>query len=203
MNDDLLRDALAHRADPLPAESEVLANADRLARRYRRRRRTAQATTGAVLGVGLVAGAVDLPSLFHSDPATPQTQLFGAQPTPTPTHSDDQALTEYFNDGYDYRNAVDLARLWHETDIGATKVEAGHKLLDGETLPVKPAGQPASPADKDADQATSAFFNAGYTYDDAVELGKKWNLPDTYQVKVKAGHKVENGETLPVQPSGK
>ncbi len=204
MTDDLIRSALTDRDDDLPTESEVLANADRLAGRYRRRRRTAQATTAAVLGVGAVAGAVNLPSLFHADPK-PQTQLYGDSPTatPTPTYTDEQARNEYFNDGYDWHNAEDLARLWHESDITQVKTDAGYKLLNHETLPVEPANQPASPEDKDAEQATLAFFNAGYTYDDAVELGKRWNVPDTYQVKVKAGHKIENGETLPVQPSGK
>lgn len=203
MNDDLITHALtAHEADA-PDGREVLGNADRLARRYRRRRRTAQATGAAVLGVGVVAGAVNAPSLFHGGSGSPQVRVFTTEPPPPHVYTDDEARNEYWNDGYDFHNATDLARLWHMTDIDAVKATAGRKLLDHETLPVKPANEPASPEDKDAEQATLAFFNAGYTYDDAVELGQRWSMPDTYQVKVKAGHKVENGETLPVQPSGK
>jgi hypothetical protein len=70
-----------------------------------------------------------------------------ASPTPIqPDASDsvqDQQLAAYFAAGYDYDNAVTLSGLWHETDIGQVKAEAGQKLLAGQTLPVPPTS--ASP----------------------------------------------------------
>jgi hypothetical protein len=107
------------------------------------------------------------------------------------------ALTAYFNAGYDYNDAVKLSQIWHESDIGQVKADAGQKLLSGDTLPVAPSGTPASPEDK----AVTAFFAGGYDYTDAVKLGKLWHETDTYQVKVEAGQKLENGGTLPIPPS--
>jgi len=46
----------------------------------------------------------------------------------------------YFAKGYDYDDAVKLARIWKmdKNEIGAVKAEAGRRLLAGETLPVRP-----------------------------------------------------------------
>lgn len=55
-------------------------------------------------------------------------------------------LDAYFNAGYDYDNAVTLAGLWHETDIGTVKAEAGAKLLAGQSLPVTPGSTPSPTA---------------------------------------------------------
>jgi hypothetical protein len=109
------------------------------------------------------------------------------------------ALTAYFAAGYDYPNAVALGQLWNETDITQIKTEAGQKLLDGETLPVKP-DNPPPPADSKGDAARAAFFAAGYTYQDAVTLGNMWNDTNTYQVKAEAGQKLLDGQTLPIAP---
>jgi hypothetical protein len=111
------------------------------------------------------------------------------------------ALTKYFDAGYDYNNAVDLGKIWHQTDISKIKSEAGQKLLDGETLPVKPDSTPAPPDNAADDQAVTTFFNDGYGYNDAVKLGKIWNV-DSYHAKIEGGKKLEAGQTLPVSPTG-
>jgi hypothetical protein len=73
----------------------------------------------------------------------------GSAASPTPGQPDASAavqaaqLAAYFAAGYGYDNAVTLSGLWHETDIGQVKAEAGQKLLAGQTLPVAPTG--ASP----------------------------------------------------------
>jgi hypothetical protein len=106
------------------------------------------------------------------------------------------ALQAYFDAGYDYNDAVALGKVWNETDISSIKTEAGQKLIGGQTLPVAPSGTPATPEDKNVE----AFFNAGYDYNDAVQLGKLWKISDTYQVKIDAGKKLSEGQTLPIAP---
>jgi hypothetical protein len=106
------------------------------------------------------------------------------------------AMAEYFAAGYDYQDAVALGNIWNETDINQIKAEAGQKLIAGDTLPVPPSGTPETPTDA----AVSAFFAAGYTYEDAVTLGNMWNDSNTYQVKIDAGNKLLNGQTLPIGP---
>jgi hypothetical protein len=50
------------------------------------------------------------------------------------------------------------------------------------------------------DKEIQAFVGAGYTYDDAVRLGKIWHVSDTLQVKADAGRKLINGQKLPIAP---
>jgi hypothetical protein len=47
-------------------------------------------------------------------------------------------LNAYFAAGYDYNDAVALAKLWKMADPYQAKIEGGKKLLAGETLPIKP-----------------------------------------------------------------
>ena len=118
--------------------------------------------------------------------------------TSTPrTYTQDEEIAEYFADGYDYDNAVQLAALWHETDPYQAKADAGLKLLQGVPLPVLPSGTPETPQEK----AQGAFFAAGYDYNDAVTLGTLWHETDIGQIKAEAGQKLLDGQTLPIQPS--
>lgn len=62
------------------------------------------------------------------------------------------------------------------------------------------AQAPVADLQSDPEQdARTAFFDAGYTYDDAVALGAQWNL-DSWEAKSAAGEKLLAGETLPVAP---
>jgi hypothetical protein len=47
-------------------------------------------------------------------------------------------LNAYFAAGYDYNDAVALAKLWKMADPYQAKIEGGTRLLAGETLPIKP-----------------------------------------------------------------
>jgi len=47
-------------------------------------------------------------------------------------------LDAYFAAGYDYTDAVTLAKLWKQSDPYQAKILAGKKLLAGQTLPIKP-----------------------------------------------------------------
>lgn len=104
-------------------------------------------------------------------------------------------LEAYFDAGYDYDDAVLLARLW---DGGISpsdaKVKAGQQLLKGK-LEVKHG---ATPWTVSGSVAAQAFFNHGYDYYDAMKLAKAWGKKDVWQVKQTAGRKLLAGLKLPV-----
>lgn len=210
-HEDQLREAFQTHESLAPDPAAVYARVQELARTYRRRRRGAQAAGGAVLGAGLIAGAINLPALLSGPPQHAVSVMApGAttvSPSPSPTSSPSKEDVErwqaaYFKAGYDYDNAVELARLWHreKDNIGAVKAEAGRRLMAGETLPVKPGGTPATDApDSEEAQRVGAFFDAGYDYADAVTLAKLWKLDETYAAKVEGGRRLLAGETLPIR----
>jgi hypothetical protein len=212
-----LREAFEAHENLAPDPAAVYARVQELARTYKRRRRGAQAAGGAVLGAGLIAGAINLPALLPGQPATTVTMVApGAAPTSSPSPKlsapalspAEQRLQKewdaYFGAGYGYDDAVKLAKIWHsKAEIGAVKAEAGRRLLAGKKLPIKPG--PESPAtgggtaSKEAAQV-DAFFAAGYDYTDAVKLAKLWKQSDPYQAKVLGGKKLLAGDTLPIRP---
>jgi hypothetical protein len=122
-----------------------------------------------------------------------------ASTAPATAYTQDEEWAAYFAAGYDYNDAQRLAQLWNDSgSIGQVKAEAGQMLLEGQTLPVAPTGTPEDPTEK----AQSAFFAAGYDYDDAVTLGNMWHDSDITQVKTDAGQKLLDGQILPIRPSG-
>ena len=197
---DQLREAFETHEKLAPDPAAVYARVQELARTYHRRRRTAQAAGGAVLGAGLIAGAMNLPTLL---PGTAHDTVAVVAPaaSATPSAADLQkAWDAYFGAGYDYDDALKLAKIWHSKDeVGNVKAEAGRRLLAGQTLPFQPS--PSSVAKAKEDAQVNAFFAAGYDYDDAVKLAKLWHLADPNRAKVAAGKKLLVGETLPIKPT--
>jgi hypothetical protein len=205
---DQLSETFAAHESLAPDAGSVLARADEIARSLKRRQWVVRSTSGVALGAAVVVGGVVVPQTLHHEGSHSATVIgaasSGAAPTaassPSPTQDEDWAA--YFNAGYTYDDAVQLAKLWNESDgpdaIGNVKAEAGAKLLAGKPLPIPPSGQPATAQDL----AMQAFWNAGYDSEDAVRLGQIWHETDTSQVKVEAGQKLEKGEQLPIQPSG-
>ena len=207
---DRLSEAFTAHEHLAPNPMDVLERAGVLARSYRRRRRAVRATGASVLGAGIVAGGVALPGLKWQQgsgvgtagvPAAASGNSLPVASGAAVNYSQQQELAEYFADGYNYDNAVALAALWHETDIDKVKADAGLKLLQGVTLPVVPSGTPEPAQQKAQEQAMNAFFAAGYGYDDAVTLSTLWHESDISQVKVDAGQKLLEGQTLPIGPS--
>jgi len=222
---DQLREAFVAHEYLAPDAADVIAVVHEKARRYRRRRRAAQSAGGAVLGAGLVAGTVAAPgwlnatstrhsgstlSLAAPAPQPIPTPLASASPlaspatvaSPSPLTSaqQDQAISAYFAAGYNYNDALALATLWHMSgDPSTIKAEAGRRLLAGQTLPFRPSAAGVATAAEGAD--LNAFFSAGYTYDDAVELAQLWKISDPYQAKIDAGQKLLDGVALPIAPS--
>ncbi|HVU60114.1 MAG TPA: hypothetical protein VG899_16755 [Mycobacteriales bacterium] len=129
-------------------------------------------------------------------------QTLPIPPSGTPASPQELAMDAFWNAGYDYSDAQTLAQMWHETDITQVKAEAGQKLEDGQTLPIPPSGGPVTPEDSADTDAVDAFFAAGYTYDDAVQLAQTWNTADPYHAKIEGGQKLEDGQSLPIPPSG-
>jgi hypothetical protein len=214
---DQLREAFESHENLAPDPGAVYARVEELSRKYKRRRRGAQVAGGAVLGAGLIAAGINLPAFLPGN-ATGNTGGNGigaAAPNPAPSVAASYSNVDqqkdwaaYFNAGYGYDDAVKLAALWHtNANIGNVKAEAGRRLLAGETLPVTPTGNPSTPPvspddpQVTADQAAlDAFFNAGYTWDDAVKLAKAWHLSDPSDAKVMGGKKIEAHQALPFKP---
>ncbi|GGL12345.1 hypothetical protein [Mangrovihabitans endophyticus] len=214
---DRLRETFASHEHLAPDPAAVYARVEELSRTYRRRRRGLQAAGGAALGVGLIAGVVNLPALLASPPSdsfpmvAPAAQPSASASAPAQVSPQDDPQTRkewdaYFSAGYGYDDAVRLAKLWKMTgDVGAVKAEAGRRLLAGQNLPFKPTPTPTESAQsryvsqKEALQV-AAFFDAGYDYDDAAKLARLWHKPTPYDAKVEGGKRVLAGQDLPVQP---
>ena len=213
---DQLREAFETHENLAPDPGAVYARVRELSRRYTLRRRGAQVAGGAVLGAGLIAAGINLPSFLPGGAAghgDANGVGVGAAPAPSPSVAASYSNVDqqkdwaaYFAAGYGYDDAVRLAAIWHtKANIGNVKAEAGKRLLAGETLPIKPTGNPAPPSTPDpqasADEAAfNAFFNAGYVWDDAVRLAKLWHQSDPSDAKIKAGKKIEAHQPLPFKP---
>jgi len=214
---DQLREAFETHEKLAPDAAAVYARVQELSRTYKRRRLGGQVAGGAVLGAGLIAGVISLPAVLPHDPAADQpAAVAGAQlpssaaPSVPASQPPDDVLQKqwdaYFGAGYDYDDAVRLAKLWHsDAKIGLVKAEAGRRLLAGETLPfaaTPDAPSTPEPGENSAEQKQlQAFFYAGYTYDEAVKLAKLWKLSDPSDAKYLAGKKLLAGEKLPVKPT--
>jgi hypothetical protein len=206
---DQLREAFETHENLAPDPAAVYARVQELARTYRRRRRGAQAAGGAVLSAGLIAGVINLPGLLPGRPNDSVTMVApAAAPTSSTPPSDAELQKDwdaYFAAGYGYADALQLAQIWNSTDdVGTVKAEAGRRLLAGETLPIQPGPEddPSSAAvDPQEKSELTAYFAAGYDYNNAVQLAKLWKIADPYQAKVEAGKKLLASETLPVRPS--
>ena len=215
-HDEQLLQAFRSHEHLAPSVAAVSAGTLELARGYRRRRRVARAAGGAVVTAGLGAVAVVGPGLLDSEPShTDRAVPFAAAATtpstpPTPPAAFPGPLREaFFAAGYDYDDAVELARLWGR-DATATddvKAEAGRRLLAGERLPLAPGAGPAAPAaappvlpGTPGEEPYEAFLEAGYDWADAVALAELWGSADVLQTKALAGQKLLDGETLPIAP---
>ncbi|MBM2619626.1 hypothetical protein JIG36_29200 [Actinoplanes sp. LDG1-06] len=210
---DQLREAFESHENNTPDPEAVYARVQELSVKYKRRRRGAQIAAGGVLGAGLIAGAINLPAFLPANNAVTNTAAgvpAGAPASPSAAASPDTStrdanLAAYSEAGYGYDDAGKLARLWkmNGDDRLSVKAEAGRRLLLGETLPIQPS--PDEPVEEETISPTQekqfrAFFNAGYTWDEAEKLAKIWKIADPADAKLEAGKRLLAGETLPVKP---
>ena len=225
-HEDRLREAFESHEHLAPDSAAVYARVQELSKAYVWRRRGAQAAGGLVLGAGLIAGVANLPAILPAGPADnsgamvapaaapavpsvspspsrPAKPVLEESPEPDP---DQKQYDAYFNAGYDYDDALKLAKKWKmstaDDNIGAVKVRAGQWLIDGKRLPVQPSNDPddVDVVTPKEEQQVNAFFGAGYDYDDAVRLAKLWKKPTPYEAKIAGGKKILAGESLPFRP---
>jgi hypothetical protein len=120
-------------------------------------------------------------------------------PLADPT-SDDGLSPEYLAQvavswGYAPEDVAVLAEAWG-VDVAEAEVRAGREL---KTVGVLPFVDLPS-VDEAEFGATTAFFDAGYTYTDAEVLAQRWGLPDPYRAKVEAGGHLRDGVALAASP---
>ncbi len=145
---DQLRNAFETHEHLAPDAAAVYSRVQELSRSYQRRRWGVQAG-GAVLGVSLIAGAaITLPGLLPGQEKQ-QTVGVGAATMPdmkpsaapsaaVPQSELDRQYDAFFDAGYDYDDAVKLAKAWKLADPYQAKIEGGKRLLAGDTLPFQP-----------------------------------------------------------------
>lgn len=171
-----------------------------------RRKRYAVAAGAVVSGISLASGGAAM-AAGNGATATAgsvtsahfQAATVGTHVSPNKVDPAEKALKAYFKAGYDYDDAVRLAKIWHDSPYDA-KILAGDKLLAGDPLPIKhhkPGDGGQTPRQI---REVDAFFNAGYTYGDAVKLAKLWHTADPYHAKLRGGQKLLDGGTLPIPP---
>ena len=154
--DERIRDAMAEGQKLLADPAVVYARVQELSKIYRRRRWIAQSAGGAVLGVGLALGLVQMNGFIQggtadvpgppltsdvtrsADPARPATVVPDAAPAGVEAPPDQPELDAFFGAGYDWGDAVRLARLWRMADPSDAKIVAGRRLLAGKRLPLDP-----------------------------------------------------------------
>ena len=144
---DQLRNAFETHEHLAPDAAAVYGRVQELSRSYQRRRWGVQAG-GAVLGVSLIAGAaITLPGLLPGEQkqssvgagAATMPNMKPSAPAASPSQTEeDKAYLAYFAAGYDYDDAVKLAKLWKLKTPYDAKVAGGKRLLAGQTLPIKP-----------------------------------------------------------------
>lgn len=102
----------------------------------------------------------------------------------------------FWDAGYTTDDVAALEDLW-QTDATTAKARAGQLLLDGAAVPLVPGE--AGPGDGSGPDPVSAFFDAGYGFEDAERLAALWQV-DVYDAKAQAGQLVLDGQPVPVAP---
>jgi hypothetical protein len=109
-----------------------------------------------------------------------------------------EKLKAYFAAGYDYQDAVRLARYWaNGTTPFRAKVRTGGLVINPGKFGV-PFGPKATPWTVSQDVALGTFFNNGYDVNEAIFLAEQWHMTNLSNVKVRAGRKILAGIKLPV-----
>ncbi len=186
----------------------------------RRRRLVAVGVIAATLTVGGAGAAIAAnPQSAAASALEEALGLVGVDWSAMPDGYTREQYVAFWGAGYTPADADALSELWG-TDWTETKARAGQMLLDGEEVPVAPSGTvptaddaaatggapAAAPADGDAGGAAAeevaqydAFWDAGYTFEDAEALAALWGT-EVAETKARAGQALLDGQTLPVAP---
>ena len=115
--------------------------------------------------------------------------------------ADTVRIMAFWDAGYTFEDLGVLTDLWQMEPIEA-KAIAGQMILDGEALPIEPGSTPlADPEAYQEGQRYIAFWDAGYTFEDATVLAELWAL-DVNETKATAGQMILDGQALPIPPGG-
>ncbi|MFS0700184.1 hypothetical protein AB6N24_09460 [Cellulomonas sp. 179-A 4D5 NHS] len=109
----------------------------------------------------------------------------------------------FWGAGHTVEDVDALSALW-DLGVTETKAKAGQLLLEGQALPLEdvtrvPLDLSESGLPVEGDDPRDAFWDAGYTYEDAVALSELWSV-DVYETKAQAGQLILDGEELPLRP---
>jgi hypothetical protein len=155
-----------------------------------------------VAGTGVAAAAAPTSALSRS--VTGMLQSAGVDFSTMPDGYTPEQYEAFWGAGHTVEDVEELSDLWN---LGATeaKAKAGQLILDGQPVPVTGEAPTSDPGDEGAvlvtDEQFEAFWGAGYTAEDAEELGAIWNTPFS-ETKARAGQMLLDGQTPPVAPSG-
>ncbi|GIG40794.1 hypothetical protein [Cellulomonas phragmiteti] len=159
------------------------------------------AGTGAAMAANSARPAADepgAPAAAAPDAATPGTpvdeEALAREAAALESYTQAQ-YDAFWASGYTTADLDALAALWG-TEYTETKSRVGQMLLDGADLPFPPG---STPSNDPAGDAAVAFWDAGYTYEDAEALAALWGT-DVWETKVRAGQALLDGEALPVAP---
>lgn len=108
-----------------------------------------------------------------------------------------QKLAAFFKAGYDYQDAVLLSRYWNDVKPFGAKVRTGGLVINPGKFGV-PFGPDETAWSVSQQVAFGAYSNHGYNIAEARVLAKKWKMTNLSNVKVRAGHKLLAGLTLPL-----
>ena len=150
------------------------------------------------------SGSVSLLAIAQEDgDGAVAPEILGADIDPMRGWSEDNldAYAAYWEAGYNYRQLLALTEEWNLSEFEA-KARAGAAILAGDTSTIDSLvdGIEAGPEEAAATEAGEAFANptdpfwdAGFTYDDAVILAEEWNV-ETYEAKLQAAALIEAGD---------
>ena len=105
--------------------------------------------------------------------------------------TDQAALERYVSSPYDYCDAVLLAGMWGETEVGEAKAAIGRLLSDhGDALVESKLSMARQSALENLDdrQLRCSYSDIGFSYEDAVVLGDYWGI-DSWDAKLRIEEK--------------
>lgn len=161
---------------------------------------------GAFALTGVVASAIGVVGAGAAAAANPFTGFaaavdgvavaVGVEWSSMPDGYTREQYNAFWGAGYTTADLAALGDLWH-ADALEVKARAGQMLLDGDTVPVAPGTSSDEDAHGVTTEQSDAFWEAGYTVDDAEQLAELWQI-DMVEAKARAGGMLLDGKTPPV-----
>jgi hypothetical protein len=177
---------------------------------YRKRLGVAIATTlfvsqGSIASVDNRTSSIEANPFSYSDsePVTdfwngganniggPQALMLASSSTGGSSAESDQ-FDAFFAEGYEWNDAVVLAKAWGMNDPVEAKLKAGFNILQGHRQWIADFLSEAGASD---DNVWNAYANSTYDWDDAEQLAKYWGLADPGVAKMKMGQLILDNQS--------